>query len=73
MSATPTFAPADASATAPAGAIGTVPTTVAQALILADWRGMKSKNDFQEMQRSAPTLIAMGMDDQRREAVRAVG
>jgi hypothetical protein len=46
---------------------------VAQALILADWRGMKSKNDFQEMQRSAPTLIAMGMDDQRREAVRAVG
>jgi hypothetical protein len=42
-------------------------------LILADWRGMKSKNDFQDAQRTAPVLIAMGMDDQRAKVVRAVG
>lgn len=38
---------------------------VAQSLILADWRGMKDKTDFQTRQASAPILIAMGREDQR--------
>ncbi len=46
---------------------------VAQSLILADWRGMKSKNDFHDAQRTASVLIAMGTDDQRGKVVRAVG
>jgi len=39
---------------------------VAQALIAANWRGMRSKTDFQATQQTAPLLIAMAMDDQRR-------
>lgn len=38
---------------------------VAQSLILADWRGMGSKADFQTRQQTAPMLVSMGMDDQR--------
>lgn len=38
---------------------------VAQSLILAKWRNMASKADFQSEQNSAPFLAAMGMDDQR--------
>ncbi|MCB2115280.1 MAG: ACP S-malonyltransferase [Rhodobacteraceae bacterium] len=38
---------------------------VAQSLILANWRGMGSKSDFQTRQQTEPLLIAMGMDDQR--------
>jgi hypothetical protein len=38
---------------------------VAQSLILADWRGMGSKTDFQTRQQTAPMLVSMGMDDQR--------
>ncbi|MFN6951126.1 MAG: ACP S-malonyltransferase [Albidovulum sp.] len=38
---------------------------VAQSLILADWRGMGSKADFQTRQRTMPILISMGMEDQR--------
>ena len=38
---------------------------VAQSLILANWRNMGSKADFQSHQHSAPLLAAMGMDDQR--------
>lgn len=38
---------------------------VAQSLILADWRGMRSKSDFQRHQESAPLLISMGMEAQR--------
>ena len=38
---------------------------VAQSLILANWRNMGSKADFQSHQQSAPLLAAMGMDDQR--------
>lgn len=38
---------------------------VAQALIGADWRGMRSKADFQTRQQAAPLLVSMGMDDQR--------
>jgi len=54
MSATPTFAPADASAPAPAGAIGTVPTTVAQALIL-------SRYQFRDFLRSRRFILMMGI------------
>lgn len=39
---------------------------VAQSLILADWRSMGSKTDFQTLQQAEPLLISMGMDDQRR-------
>jgi acyl transferase domain-containing protein len=38
---------------------------VAQSLILANWRDMGSKADFQALQQTAPVLAAMGMDDQR--------
>jgi len=38
---------------------------VAQSLILADWRGMGSRRDFQDRQQTAPLLVSMGMDDQR--------
>lgn len=39
---------------------------IAQALIAIQWRGMKSKRDFQEAQASgAPPLLAMGRDGQR--------
>ena len=39
---------------------------VAQSLILANWRGLMSKSDFQAAQHAEPFLISMGMDDQRR-------
>lgn len=38
---------------------------VAQSLILANWRGMGSKDDFQTRQSSAPILVSMGRADQR--------
>lgn len=38
---------------------------VAQSLILADWRNMRSKADFQAIQNTTPLLVSMGMDDQR--------
>jgi acyl transferase domain-containing protein len=39
---------------------------IAQALIAIEWRGLRSKADFQEMQSSAtPVLLAMGREDQR--------
>ncbi len=38
---------------------------VAQSLILANWRNMASKADFQSLQQSAPILAAMGTGDQR--------
>lgn len=39
---------------------------VAQSLILANWRGMASKDDFQNRQEVAPVLVSMGREDQRR-------
>ena len=39
---------------------------VAQSLIAANWRNMASKTDFQATQQTAPLLISMAMDDQRR-------
>lgn len=41
---------------------------VAQSLILAQWRGMASKADFQTTQTSHPVLLSMGMTDQRPQA-----
>jgi [acyl-carrier-protein] S-malonyltransferase len=38
---------------------------IAQALIAIEWRGLRSKSDFQEMQSAEPFLLAMGRDDQR--------
>jgi len=39
---------------------------IAQALIAIEWRGLRSKRDFQEMQASPPpVLLSMGRDDQR--------
>ncbi len=38
---------------------------VAQSLILAEWRGMTSKQDFQTLQAQTPLLAAMGMPEQR--------
>ena len=43
---------------------------VAQSLILSQWRGMGSKNDFHIQQQTAPLLISMGMEDQRRIVTR---
>ena len=40
-----------------------------QALIAIQWRGMRSKRDFQDLQSSsAPLLLAMGREDQRASA-----
>ncbi len=39
---------------------------VAQSLILADWRGLDGKADFQTRQAETPTLISMGIDAQRK-------
>ncbi|HMG46404.1 MAG TPA: ACP S-malonyltransferase [Allosphingosinicella sp.] len=38
---------------------------IAQALISIEWRGLRSKADFQELQATAPFLLAMGREDQR--------
>jgi len=38
---------------------------IAQALIAIEWRGLNSKQDFQEMQATQPLLLAMGREDQR--------
>lgn len=38
---------------------------VAQSLIRCQWRGMASKADFQDLQRTAPVVASMGMDEQR--------
>ncbi|MDZ4307778.1 ACP S-malonyltransferase [Allopontixanthobacter sp.] len=38
---------------------------VAQSLILANWRGMGSKDDFRALQDETGLLVAMGMPDQR--------
>jgi malonyl CoA-acyl carrier protein transacylase len=38
---------------------------IAQALIAIQWRGLRSKRDFQEMQAADPFLISMGREDQR--------
>lgn len=38
---------------------------VAQSLILADWRDMRCKQDFQSLQEESGLLVAMGMDSQR--------
>jgi [acyl-carrier-protein] S-malonyltransferase len=37
---------------------------VAQALILANWRGLANKSDFQTRQKSDPLVISMGLPDQ---------
>jgi [acyl-carrier-protein] S-malonyltransferase len=38
---------------------------IAQALIAIQWRGLRSRADFQEMQAGEPFLLAMGRQDQR--------
>ena len=38
---------------------------IAQALIGIEWLGLKSKQDFQEMQASEPFLLSMGREEQR--------
>jgi len=43
---------------------------VAQSLILAQWRAMASKTDFQTQQKVAPVLASMGMDEQRATVTR---
>ncbi len=42
---------------------------VAQSLILATWRGMGSKADFQARQKETSLLLAMGMEEQRASVV----
>ncbi len=62
------FAPDVFIVTGPGATLG---GAVAQSLILADWRGMRSKNDFERLQRDAPVLISMGMENQRVNATGA--
>jgi len=38
---------------------------IARALIAIEWRGLRSKADFAEMQSSSPFLLSMGREDQR--------
>jgi acyl transferase domain-containing protein len=44
---------------------------IAQALIEIEWLGLRSKQDFQEMQASEPFLLSMGRDEQRGMVVAA--
>jgi [acyl-carrier-protein] S-malonyltransferase len=39
---------------------------VAQSLVQANWKGLRSKADFQTLQKTAPLMVSMGMEDQRR-------
>lgn len=48
-----------------AGPGTTLGGAVAQSLILAAWRGLGSKGDFQARQKDDPFLVAMGMEEQR--------
>ena len=43
---------------------------IAQALIAIEWRGLRSKADFQEMQAKDPFLLSMGREEQRRLVTR---
>lgn len=56
------FAPDLFVVTGPGAALG---GAVAQALILAGWRGLDSKATFQQRQAAQPLLVSMGMTDQR--------
>jgi [acyl-carrier-protein] S-malonyltransferase len=38
---------------------------IAQALIAIEWKGLRSKRDFQEMQAAEPYLLSMGREEQR--------
>ena len=57
------FAPDVFIITGPGATLG---GAVAQSLILADWRGMSSKDDFRAQQDKGPLLVSMGMPEQRR-------
>jgi [acyl-carrier-protein] S-malonyltransferase len=48
-----------------AGPGTTLGGAVAQSLILANWRGMTCKSDFQTLQQNSPLLVSMGMPEQR--------
>lgn len=48
-----------------AGPGNTLGGAVAQSLILAGWRGMGSKKDFNELQDDSPLLVSMGREEQR--------
>ncbi len=56
------FAPDLFIVTGPGATLG---GAVAQSLILAGWRGMTSKADFQVLQARDPILVSMGLPDQR--------
>lgn len=49
-----------------AGPGTTLGSAVAQSLILANWRGMTAKADFQRLQSEDPILVSMGLPEQRR-------
>jgi hypothetical protein len=48
-----------------AGPGSTMGGAVAQSLILASWKGMTSKADFQARQTASPIVISMGSPEQR--------
>lgn len=62
------FAPDHFIITGPGEALG---GAVAQSLILANWKGMASKADFQALQEKSSLLISMGREDQRGRATGA--
>jgi hypothetical protein len=55
-----------------AGPGTTLGGAVIQSLILAQWRGVRSKKDFEALQKEAPLIAAMGQEDQRRSVIRAI-
>lgn len=64
------FAPDLFIVTGPGSSLG---GAVAQSLIIEGWRGMKSKADFVALQRIAPLMISMGIDEQRSALAQAAG
>ncbi|MEZ5737106.1 MAG: ACP S-malonyltransferase [Novosphingobium sp.] len=56
------FAPDLFIITGPGGTLG---GATAQALIMANWRGLGSREDFRDRQVNDPLLVSMGFEDQR--------
>ena len=60
------YAPSRIILLGPSSSLG---SAIAQILINLNWRGLRSKNDFAEMQDKNPFLLAMGRSDQRQLVV----
>jgi hypothetical protein len=56
------FAPAVIIAAGPGNALG---SAIGQTLVAMNWKGLKSKQDFTDMQATSPIVLSMGLETQR--------